>query len=713
MFHTFETRSPIASGPTPNPPRRPRVNKSCSECMRRKVKCDGGQPCTTCQYYRISDTCVYPHRSRRQATSRSALDKATETIRRQAGVLQCLFPNASLDDLVGKERSQLLQILSQDLPDASHLAAAVASGRSSPTASVPGQAGDPDGAASDRGDPEEERHWDELENPTTIAVSDDINAIGLAGDRHRRSYLGICSVSAVLRALFRLCPGAKDRIVEASRLWPDVQQETPSSLLTPAGAAVASGSDPLREMRYVGFYFEHIHAITPFLHEESFRATVANGDRQTHAWLGLYNMVLTVGSIASGSDTAHIHYYNQARIYLDLDSLGSGNLETLQALCLLGGYYLHYRNSPNMAYAILGAAQRLAIALGLHRESHLRTDPQDPETAQRYAIRIEARRRTWWSLYCLDTWASMTLGRPTCGRWDVVTMNTSLPTPLHPDDHVAISLKASAEFCHIGNRVQHLFAQSTRIGTHVAQSLDRELTEWYASIDPALMDTANAPPRMAVAREFLRNRYYNLRLILSRCFLLYMAYDSSKKRDEEHHRHQSVAEVELGNLCRSIAAEAIDAIALHWVPNRTQVWNSAWYLFQACMVPLLSIAMGAEATFEDGGIHDSSNASTPMAAHYTTLTKALTTFAEMKPWLRASDRAANIVEALVQAVSHVPDAGRDQSNLNNHISMHTPSVSDGGLHLFGLPDEFLTEMDWSAVMDGADGDFFGSLGPLT
>jgi hypothetical protein len=641
----------------------------------------------------------------------SALDKATETIRRQAGVLQCLFPNASLDDLVGKPRAELLQFLSQDCSEVSQVPGP--SDSSSPTASIPGHVGDPDGPASERGDLEDERHWDELENPTTIPVSDDINAIGLAGDRHRRSYLGICSVSAVLRALFRLCPNAKDRIVEASKLWPDVQQETPSAFPTPAGMTVASGLDPLREMRYVGFYFEHIHAITPFLHEESFRATIANTDRQTHAWLGLYNMVLTVGSIASGSDTAHIHYYNQARSYLDLDSLGSGNLETLQALCLLGGYYLHYRNSPNMAYAILGAAQRLAIALGLHRESHARTDTEDPEISQRYAIRIEIRRRTWWSLYCLDTWASMTLGRPTCGRWDSVTMNTSLPTPLDPDDYSAISLKASAEFCHIGNRVQHLFAQSTRISTHVAQNLDRELTEWYASLNPGLMDTANAPPRIAVAREFLRNRYYNLRLILTRCFLLYRAYDSSKKRDEHHpSRHYSEGELELVELCRSIATEAIDAIALHWVPNRTQVWNSAWYLFQACMVPLLSITMGADSTLDDGTT--TSVPSCTIAAHYTTLTKALATFAEMKPWLRASDRAANIVEALVQAVSHVPVPGPDGSQLiNNNISMNTPSVSDGGLHLFGLPDEFLTEMDWSAVMDGTDGDFFGCLGPLT
>ncbi|KAL4783541.1 fungal-specific transcription factor domain-containing protein [Aspergillus varians] len=646
----------------------------------------------------LSDSRVLRLSTTVQTSNYDALEKATETIRRQAGVLQLLFPGSTLDDLVEKDRPELIQLLSQasSLADAS-LEVGPPDIVSSPALSGSGQLGDAhDGPESDRGDSEEDRHWDELApNPATIATSDDINAIGLAGDRHRRSYLGICSVSAVLRALFRFCPGAKDRIVEASRLWPGVQQEdNRPSLLFPQGLAIAPAPDALREMRYIGFYFEHIHAITPFLHEESFRATFAARDRQSLAWLGLCNMVLTVGSIASGSDSAHIHYYKQARSCLDLDSLGSGNLETLQALCLLGGYYLHYRNSPNMAYAILGAAQRLAIALGLHRESPVRTEHQDPEMAPRYAIRIETRRRTWWSLYCLDTWASMTLGRPTCGRWDSSTMNTLLPTALHPDDHFATSLRASAEFCHIGNRLQHRFAQSTRISINVAQALDHDLQEWYSSLDPVLKDTMNAPPRMAVAREFLRNRYYNVRLTLSRCFLLYMAYDEPKK----HHRRPRQAEEErMAHLCRSIAAEAIDTIALHWVPNRTQVWNSAWYLFQACMVPLLSIAMAAVSSNSGASIDlDNNN----IMSWYSSLNKALEIFTEMKPWMRASDRAPNIVEVLVQAVSQGAEG-----------SIHTPSVADGGLHLFGLPDELLTEMDWSLFPN--DENMFQCLFPLT
>ncbi|KAH7121910.1 fungal-specific transcription factor domain-containing protein [Dactylonectria estremocensis] len=611
----------------------------------------------------------------------NALEKASDTVRRQAEVLQRLFPTYSLDDLLAKNRLELISLLSSGATDDRPLQTEI---WPIPTSVSPIVSGDLQDAhdspgESDIGESGEERCWEEpAQNPATIAASDDINAISLAGDRHRRSYLGITSVSAVLRVLFRLCPEAKKRTIEESKTWPDVQRKDPRPSVMNSALGIAPSSDSLREQRYVGFYFEHVHSITPLVHEESFRATFAAADRQTPAWLGLCNMVLTLGSIASGSDTAHIQYYNDARSFIDLDSLGSGNLESLQALCLLGGYYLHYRNSPNMAYAILGAAQRLAIALGLHRESPVRNDHQDPDTAQHSAIRIETRRRTWWSLYCLDTWASMTLGRPTCGRWDSTTMNTLLPTALNPDDHFAISLRASCEFCHICNRLQHRFAQSTRINPSEAQAFDLELQKWHESLPPILKDTISPPPRITVASEFLRNRYYNVRLMLSRCFLLYLAY-------EDLNGHvPSQTETQMADLCRTIAADAIDAIAVHWVPNRIQVWNSAWYLFQACMVPLLSISM--EISSSPGGIQ-SDNCMTWNKS----LNKALEVFTEMKPWMRTSDRSLDIVAIIFQAVTQGSEG-----------TIHTPSVTDGGQPMFGFGDEQLTDMDWSMFFNDED-----------
>jgi hypothetical protein len=148
------------------------------------------------------------------------------------------------------------------------------------------------------------------------------------------------------------------------------------------------------------------------LDEKSFRDEYLREQRTDSPWLALLNTVMALGSIAASKSTelSHVKYYNKAMDYLALDALGSSRIETVQALAIIGGLYLHYVNRPNMANALLGAAMRMACALGLHREfpSHSRSSI-DLRAA-------EIRRRTWWSLFSLDTWATTTMGRPSLGR---------------------------------------------------------------------------------------------------------------------------------------------------------------------------------------------------------------------------------------------------------------------------------------------------------
>ncbi|OLN81233.1 Lactose regulatory protein LAC9-like protein 3 [Colletotrichum chlorophyti] len=660
------------------------------------------------------------------------LEKTAEQLRAQSRVLQELFPDVPVDDLVGKSRAELLSLLPRD-PLLGLRSVAPHQSDPSPAGVSAADEDDEDGPddstqISENSEAANDRRWDEsAQQPATIRASDDINAVSLATDQHRRSYLGVTSMSAVFRAIFRLCPSAKEHTAQRAKTWADSHfqpQLVPSlSLISPS-----PGLNPLREQRCIEFYFDHIHPITPILNEDDFRRTCATGTRHDPSWLALLNMVFTLGSIASGSDSLHVQYYKQARAHLDLDSLGSGNMESLQALCLLGGYYLHYRNSPNMAYAVLGAAHRVAIALGLHREP-VRSRNADHASSEHtaYNARAETRRRTWWSLFCLDTWASMTLGRPTCGRWDSSTMDTLLPTPSSPEDHVAASLRASSLFCQVCGRIQHRFAQPARLSPHEALSFDRELRDWHASLPEYLRNPANSPPRLTVAREFMRNRYLNVRLILSRCFLLYLAHDHNLKRGASAATtapEPSPDEISLVETCRAVATEAIDAITLYWTPNRVHVWNSAWYLFQACMVPLLSIAIETNLRLTSArakqAAHSTTSSSTlatnaattaaassgpaaanspevnPLLASWcASLTKALELFAEMRPWMRASDRTPDIVASLYEAVTADAEAGS---------AIRTPSATtDGGMDLFGWCDEQLTELDWSTFLGGGSG----------
>ncbi|KAI1471114.1 fungal-specific transcription factor domain-containing protein [Daldinia caldariorum] len=668
MFHNFKSHRKTS----PSPPAPARLNKSCSECTRRKVKCDGGHPCSSCTYYKVSHLCNYRQRNKRNAVSRSTLEEVSDRLRSRTEILEQLFPNTPVDELIGKSRDELLDILRVELTP---------KGASVDLFSRPAEyaeAADDSAQVSENGEPVADRQWNESRNQAPIMqAADDINAINLATDKHRRSYLGVTSISAILRTIFRLCPSAKHRVAEQAKRWSEnpIQPQPYHQSQLVLSMSGESATHLLKEQRCIDFYFEHIHPIVPMLDEEDFRNSYSLKHRRDAGWLGLLNMVITLGSIASGSDTLHEQYYEQARNYLDLDSFGSGNLESLQALCLLGGLYLHYRNAPNMAYAILGAAHRVAIALGLHRESRHRnthaTRTQEDKTSPKQS-RAETKRRTWWSLFCLDTWASMTLGRPTCGRWDSRTMDTPFPTLLTENDYMAMSLCASLQFCLISNRIQNRFARLNRLTMTEITSFDEELQAWYASTPLIFRSMSNSSSRFTIAREFMRNRYLNIRLILLRSLILYFIHNRI------HKDQLGAQELQIIDTCRLAAGEAIDSIALHWTPNRIHVWNSAWYLFQACMVPLLFIVIEQP--------RPDTNAES-LASARASLVKALETFSEMKPWMRASDRASDIISAIYEAITgEVEVAGK------------TP-YQDGDSSFFGWYDEQLAaDLDWGSFL---------------
>lgn len=275
--------------------------------------------------------------------------------------------------------------------------------------------------------------WDETSPEARHAVEDDVNALSLSQNR-KSSFVGISSVAAAVRALKGLLPAQSHSteekpILPRDALTPMTHQSAPlSSPLTPGRI-----SSYREEQRLIDAYFAGIHVFAPIIHEPSFRSkyltSQTSGDR---SWLALLNMVLALGSVSSsaGDSDEDLQYYYAAQQCLSLESFGSGRLETLQALVLMGGQYLHFRNRPNMASAIIVACYRMACGLGLHLRTH-----EDP--GGKISLQEEIKRRNWWTIYVLDTWGSMTLGRPSVSSGTLVDLPRNIL-----DDHVRIS------FCH-------------------------------------------------------------------------------------------------------------------------------------------------------------------------------------------------------------------------------------------------------------------------
>lgn len=179
----------------------------------------------------------------------------------------------------------------------------------------------------------------EFDEDSPDFVTDDVNALNLSALRHS-SYVGSSSISAALKVMSILCPAIKkhSNLPQIDSPYERSDKDTIEAFSSTITREI--------ELASVEAYFAHVHVLVPMIDEKQFRANFASGVRVDAPWLSLLNMVFALGSIAAMTclDTYHTVFYSRAKRYLGLDSFGSGRMETIQALALMGGFYLHYCN---------------------------------------------------------------------------------------------------------------------------------------------------------------------------------------------------------------------------------------------------------------------------------------------------------------------------------------------------------------------------------
>ena len=349
------------------------------------------------------------------------MDKLSTSIEQYKTVLSRLFPSKYLESLISLPREELLE-LALSLP-----AGSATSPSNSNSQTIPGATPRSDGADSLEAleqAPPEDPEWDEARKhqDKIQGISDDVNGLSMSVDRIS-SYVGISSITAALKVIVRCAPQAHSFITHNHNdtASPSRCNSPLPELLSDSPTAVP----PVPEgQELIESYFERVHLFFPMIEEHKFRNTYLYGERKDSPWLALLNMVFALGSLAASTadNEAHYIYFTRSRQHLSLESFGSGNLEVLQALAMMSGYYMHYLNRPNEAHSLMGGTLRMATALGLHREYSEPSQhgngntPNISSPTETDAISPEMRRRIWWSLFCLDSWASTTTGRPSLGR---------------------------------------------------------------------------------------------------------------------------------------------------------------------------------------------------------------------------------------------------------------------------------------------------------
>jgi hypothetical protein len=326
-------------------------------------------------------------------------------------ILSKLFPSPSLESLDGLTREQLLEKLrtslgqpAQQSPNQIPLQLTDFIDRDSSTASY-GLAQESEhveilGRDQD-GRPPESEYDDESSDP-----GDDVNALSAPANQPS-SYVGPSSTMQMFRTILRIAPEPSEQEQRNARS-PATATNRCGSIRSPSNAQKAILSPPViteRVKLLVDSYFDWIHPATPIVDERNFRNIVFMEARSDPPWLCLFNMVLAMGALGLNKidSKEHFSYYSASKSHLDLEGLGNKSFEVLQALILMAGWYNHYRNRPNLASALLGAALRMAYALGLHKEIQ-HTSNQPPEAC-------ELRRMIWWNLITFDAAEAVTLGR--------------------------------------------------------------------------------------------------------------------------------------------------------------------------------------------------------------------------------------------------------------------------------------------------------------
>lgn len=239
----------------------------------------------------------------------------------------------------------------------------------------------------------------------------------------RRGYLGAVSGAALLRQVLSTDPDNQMLQTESHRqqLNTMFQQRSDSSQWYQTRSLLTR----VALENLFDAFFMFYHPTFPIIHEPTFRAQYANilPRHDNEKWLTLANIIAALGSFAStnSADATDVWVFQEAQKSLFADNLEVGTLTQVQAFAL-SATYLQKRNKPNTGYNYSGIALRLAIGLGLHKVH---------ETAQADQLRVEIRRRVWWTLCVLDVGATVSYGRPL--TWPTAGVETPLPKNMHDE----------------------------------------------------------------------------------------------------------------------------------------------------------------------------------------------------------------------------------------------------------------------------------------
>ncbi|KAJ6118291.1 hypothetical protein N7471_013758 [Penicillium samsonianum] len=494
--------------------KRRRVGRACDECRRKKIKCDGKQPCTHCAVHSYQCSSAQPSKRRRNPAPQYV---AAE------------HDDPQLDVYAKEQRWTPAQKETQATESAKPLSVQP----------------DPAPEAGDEG---------------LLETMVDNSGCLDRDDQGHFDYHGHTSGMTFVRRLRKQLGTAEIRPSISAHMLdsPKSISESPQVTTLP----LTHELPPRRIARHLCHNaIDHACSLMRFVHEPSFFASLERiydtppeqFTDEENSFLPLLYIVIAVGCLFSddgagtldcsgyeGTIGQGFQFFKAGRQLLEVTDCR--DLLSLQAICFMV-LFLQSSTKLSTCYSYVRIALRSALRLGLHRTV----------TADFKPVERELRKRIFWVVRNMDVYVSTLLGLPQMLSdddidqeypmevyWDFhttegITKPPSHYTPLMAgcNAHIRLSniiLKVVKYIYPAKNaRYRSKSDQRYMVSHSKVREIERDLQNWMEELPPALRPGTEVSPQLERVRQLLRISYAHVQMAMYRPFLRYVSGGSQAR----------------------------------------------------------------------------------------------------------------------------------------------------------------------------------------
>ncbi|KFA65461.1 hypothetical protein S40285_00491 [Stachybotrys chlorohalonatus IBT 40285] len=520
--------------------KRRRVTRACDECRRKKIKCDGKQPCTHCSVY--SYECTYDKPSNRRRNPAPQYIEALEgRLQRAESLLKKFLPDVDLAD------PDLDPAIQQEFHNREKARATqVAKPRPSPSVGLPEQSDAKISSMIDsigQLDMDDKGGWDfhGISSGAVFLKRMKEHFRGMLGPVSKTPFLPRSDRPVGLANLDSPSPGGNSPFSTVSTYHELPSKEVARKLCHYS----LSCATCLVRIVHVPSFYEKLDR----LYDQS----LDNLNSEDTHFLGLVYSILALGCMYNtlqdpvaekeaykAATEEGIKYYSAARGLLQ-DITQCRDLTSLQALLFMI-LFLQATSNLSGCYSFVGIALRSAMRIGLHRDlQHERIG----------TIESETRRRVFYVIRQMDIYVSTLLGFPLM----LSTEDVDQPYPTEVDDEFVTNegLRqppfGTPSFFQAFNAHTRLMEILAKITKHVypmrgvgqatlkgadksamtfisyarIKEIEADLHTWYERLPETWRPSPDGPVEVLRVRHLLRFAYAHVQLVLYRPFLHYVS----------------------------------------------------------------------------------------------------------------------------------------------------------------------------------------------